>query len=336
MSRSGEKKTGTGGAKLFYVGIIGSCGRTAAEQKVASPLLWKRMLARAKFVIGSVWKLPLDSIVLVAGGSAWSDHVAVALFLAQQRDHAESPDTWPAFAGLELYLPTPLEEDGFRKTTATGKRLNGLHHAFASTSQYDSLQDWKQLPKSAFRLCTPPNNFLARNRALAQRCTHLLAFPSSLALEESVHTGTSYTWQQCSTNVDKVYVPWPWLLDKTKSTAYVRVFANERNASKEHHRETTSEHSRETTSEHHRGTTSDHNRETTSSGDNEMRNMTSRSSGKETAPSSSRNEAKRVGENDASLSASGSYTPPSTGTVLSLNRKLPFVTKKIDKPKTRK
>lgn len=203
-----------------HVGIIGMAGRTPEEQTYCCPLLWKRMLAHAKFVITKVWKLPVASIVLVSGGSAIADHVAVALFLQQELDHKQD-DQWPRFAGLQLYLPAPIQVTGqFDTTYATGRRLNQLHAYFSKFRKVDSFKELAQIREHTKVI--PFDDFMSRNRAVAAQCSHLLAFPSQPSIDTMTRGGTSYTWRETKAGCDKLYTPVSWLLRDATKHAYVR------------------------------------------------------------------------------------------------------------------
>lgn len=104
---------------------------------------------------------------LVSGGAAWSDHVAVRLFLNKE------------ISKLRLYLPckfdfekrefdqTPLNESERARGYSTGELANRLHQRFTRKVGFNSLTDIC-LAKNRGAVISVHNGFYARNAKVAE------------------------------------------------------------------------------------------------------------------------------------------------------------------------
>lgn len=80
------------------IAIIGSAGRGLDVNKITKEL-WSKMINKAEEIIVKEWGLEWKNVRLVSGGAAFSDHVAVELFLKHPDDVAltlELPSAWDA------------------------------------------------------------------------------------------------------------------------------------------------------------------------------------------------------------------------------------------------
>lgn len=94
------------------VAIIGTAGRD--KYKPMTLNTWRWMLDQARELIPS-------GSYLVSGGAAWSDHIAVQLFLDGHAGH------------LALHLPAPITPSGFMGGYGTsGGAANYYHSRFAN------------------------------------------------------------------------------------------------------------------------------------------------------------------------------------------------------------
>ncbi|CAN0092274.1 unnamed protein product, partial [Phaeothamnion confervicola] len=101
------------------IALIGTAGRSAAYPLI--PELWEAMTADV-----NSWIEPGD--VLVSGGAAWADHLAVHAYL----------QGW--CAGLCLYLPAPLVGGRFAGPfKSAGSTANYYHQRFSAVIAEDSL-----------------------------------------------------------------------------------------------------------------------------------------------------------------------------------------------------
>jgi predicted Rossmann fold nucleotide-binding protein DprA/Smf involved in DNA uptake len=177
-----------------YVGIIGTAGRKEAASRMTAEL-FSAMVLRAEHTIQHVWKLPsFADVVLVSGGAAWSDHVAVALFLK----HYGTPT---AFAGLSLFLPCPfadncaLDSGSADWRSNPGRLMNQLHRECSRILGYDTLQQIADAHALGAELDVRGKGFHARNKLVAARADHLLAFTwAAASAVVPADGGTLHTW----------------------------------------------------------------------------------------------------------------------------------------------
>ena len=117
-------------APLFKLAIVGVSGRNPIDKKrlEAKHMAW--MLANSTDYIKNVLQLDPANIILVSGGSAWADHIAVQLYLTME------------FAGLELYLPSVFDVKHKRYVnTHEGRALNTYHAECAEKTNIDCFTD---------------------------------------------------------------------------------------------------------------------------------------------------------------------------------------------------
>lgn len=166
--------------------IIGSSGRGDEARKFTSSALFDRMVERVEKVLTDDLKLPLPFRFLSSGGSAWSDHVAVALFLAGKARH------------LLLELPCKWDKDKscFDCKSEEGQRLNQLHRAFSRVRGVDSLAEIQAAMKLPGFMYQVRRGFHRRNDALAKECMYLIALGWS-ETDKPESGGTLYTWDKC-------------------------------------------------------------------------------------------------------------------------------------------
>jgi DNA helicase-2/ATP-dependent DNA helicase PcrA len=163
------------------VAIIGTAGRDKARATDMNADLWLKMLADAREHV-----TPSD--VLVSGGAAWADHLAVELFLEGR------------VAGLKLHLPAPLNASGrFEGGYGTsGGAANYYHDRFRQATGIDSLARLVQATAQGASFTEEPlaNGYAAmaaRNRKVAQECNSLLAYTWGPA-DVPEDGGTRQTW----------------------------------------------------------------------------------------------------------------------------------------------
>lgn len=171
----------------FCLSIIGTAGRDENKKALTKDTFdWMHTQAKEYINVNKGDR----EVTLISGGAAWSDHVAVRLFL---EGHCKS---------LTLYLPAEYDEKDqcFSEKNNCGKTSNYLHLKFSELVDRDTLQDlYLAKQKGAtFVVC---KDFYDRNSYVASRCDHLLAF----TWEETEPTkgGTFDTW--CKTNAQKTH-----------------------------------------------------------------------------------------------------------------------------------
>ena len=170
--------------KAVRVAIIGS------SQSNLFATYFPKMVKKVKALVDSK-----QNVTYVSGGSAGSDHVAVALFL-------ESKDV-----SLHLYLPCDFIGRRFYETpesgdwkTNPGKSLNVRHRQFSKQIGVETLdQIAEAIGKGAS--FTVGKGFHDRNTMVSENCDVLIAFTDTPEIEG----GTLDTWKKV--HCKKIHVP---------------------------------------------------------------------------------------------------------------------------------
>lgn len=155
------------------LGIIGTAGRKQA-QSLMTIENYKKMVQTATDIVKKH-----NISALVSGGAAFSDHVAVSLYLSGVVDH------------LFLMLPDAFDINNNHYIPGHyGNITNSLHTIFSEQCHINSLVEISHAIKQGAEIYlgnadTAPG-FLTRNTWIAQKSTHLLAFTSGNALNESI------------------------------------------------------------------------------------------------------------------------------------------------------
>eukprot|EP01031_Cornospumella_fuschlensis_P025223 gene25223-30465_t len=167
--------------------------------------LFNLMLRRTEQLIAEEFKLTKSNVVLVSGGSAWADHIAVRLWLESMLSCNDSDN----YAGLNLFLPCDfdLTATSLKFRGYVGETLNKLHAEFTRKmkNEFDSQADLLcALALGADVNCSFPG-FFNRNMQVA-KSEYVIAYTwgESIALPKG--GGTKHTWSQCVTK-NKVHVP---------------------------------------------------------------------------------------------------------------------------------
>lgn len=185
-----------GASRRKRVGIIGSAGRLEdATRMSARTFSW--MVERARSILHETWGLERHEVILVSGGSVWSDHVAVDLFLAASGASDEKGTA--GFAGLELFLPAPWTGSAFWEGRRDGATLNGYHRRFSRALGRNTLEELERVrtlgPSVTFTATAA--GFLSRNAQIAASCDYLLAFSWHNGDSPKEGGGTRHTWDRC-------------------------------------------------------------------------------------------------------------------------------------------
>lgn len=166
--------------------VIGTAGRDRGAPYTRE--LWAAMRA-------DLHKRIMPSDVLISGGAAWADHLAVDAFLAGR------------CAGLELYLPAPLQRsrlgcspwfDGMQPSSGT--TANYYHRRFSHEVGINSLEEIAQaIQRGAIAECEKKAHgfkaFFRRNAKVAARSEGVIAYTFGEG-DEPADGGTLNTWQQ--------------------------------------------------------------------------------------------------------------------------------------------
>lgn len=177
---------------------------TAAQRAALSPALFNAMVARAERIITADWALAWDHVRLVSGGAAWSDHVAVELFLRHVATSNVqltifSPCGWAPSTGRFLGADD----------TGNWRLANRYHDAFATVRGESSFADLRAAGRSGGEVYCRHVGFRARNTAIAQAAQRALAF-SWASGDAPDAGGTLDTWNKLPASVvgaHRVHVP---------------------------------------------------------------------------------------------------------------------------------
>lgn len=205
-SEKGQPSAAATGNEMTTVAIIGTAGRKEDAAKM-NKQVFERMVEYAADKIQRDWKLPNNRVTLVSGGAAWTDHVAVRLFIRE----IINPDGQP-YAGLKLFLPCAMRDNRFVDNGSSGwtsnpGRVANFHHvAFSRAMGYQTLQDIGTACAFGAVLDVSTPGFHSRNRAVAQCADRVLAFTWGADTSQPKDGGTLHTWNLCTRAV-RVHVP---------------------------------------------------------------------------------------------------------------------------------
>ncbi len=191
---------------MARIAIVGCAGRKEDASKMTFEL-FSAMVCKAEMLVAEHTGAGSDrsAVTLVSGGAAWSDHIAVLLFLR-------------GFVGnLELHFPCKWM-DGWnpcfegKARASPGKYANQLHKEFSTKlCSYTNSWDWSSLDqiatarKKGAKCTVHMDGFHARNTAIAASVGLLIAFSWSDGNTPKAG-GTLDTWKK-ATSAQKIHVP---------------------------------------------------------------------------------------------------------------------------------
>lgn len=168
-------------AQMIKVAIIGTSGRNPMDSMRLTADHMKWMAENVLCYIEHVIKTTTDNIILISGGSAWADHVAVQLYLSHN------------FAGLELYLPTDFDVENKKyANTYEGTMLNLLHSQCKEKINIDVLNELAEAIPKRTTTVVIKRGFLQRNSLVSKKCDHLICFVFS----HIISGGSNDTWKK--------------------------------------------------------------------------------------------------------------------------------------------
>jgi hypothetical protein len=166
------------------IAIVGSAGKTADELKKLSKTKLEAVAKKVNSYIKSLGLTPRNTI-LVSGGSAWIDHVAIQLYLTNK------------FSGLELYLPCSFDlSEKIFEDTPEGKSLNKYHQACADKIGVDVFEELYKVICDDYVTCEVHPGFFNRNSKIVENADHLLAF--TFGEDAPSSGGTFNTWSKAA------------------------------------------------------------------------------------------------------------------------------------------
>lgn len=168
---------------MIRLAVIGTSGKVPqdAQRLDIKHMIW--MADMVKTYITEVLKMDNSNVILVSGGSAWSDHVAVRLFLEG------------GFGGLELYLPARFNVKNKKYINSFyGRTLNQLHAKCQEKTGMDVFTDLARVNSKKDVRITLGTSFTARNTLIARNCDHMIAF--TFREGDPTRGGTANTWSK--------------------------------------------------------------------------------------------------------------------------------------------
>lgn len=184
---------------MARIALIGTAGRDKSYPLTRE--LWDAMTGDV-----GVWVNPED--VLISGGAAWADHLAVHAWL----------QGW--CAGLELYLPAPLEGGRFAGPfKSAGSTANYYHQRFSGVIGEDTLaQVAHAIEKGAVTQFEPVapgvGAMFVRNKKVAQAAQAVVAYTFGEG-DQPADGGTLDTWKQVASG-DRLHVPMSQLVEAAR------------------------------------------------------------------------------------------------------------------------
>jgi hypothetical protein len=142
---------------------------------------YSKMKETTKDIIVNKFGLDPKKVILVSGGSAWADHIAVTLYNEKFSNR------------LELYLPTTFNQSFTQNRY--GNTLNELHNKFSDQTCKDSLSDIRDAINNGAYINTDYYGFLKRNIPVS-KSDYLIAFA---LYDQPASFGTRYTWNKAKT-----------------------------------------------------------------------------------------------------------------------------------------
>jgi len=169
---------------MIRLAVVGTSGRNPkdAEKLELKHLQW--MKDNVRIYIQTVINVETKDIILVSGGSAWADHVAIQLFREG------------GFGGLELYLPSEFNTKAHKyKNTHEGRTLNKLHEHCQNKTGLPIFEELTSVNsrKKGVKI-TIQRGFKPRNTLVARGCDHIIAFTFGKDIPEG--GGTADTWSK--------------------------------------------------------------------------------------------------------------------------------------------
>lgn len=179
------------------VAIIGTAGRSHDPNEQLNNQLYQKMIQRALDTIKQECGKDSTNVNLISGGAAWSDHVAVELYLMDL-----------SIKSLKLFIPckwcsnadptkSKFYDDGkFDWKTNPGGTANYYHRKFSTTCTKNpsSLAEIERAKQKGAIFDDSYSGFHQRNSAIAKSCDILIAF--TWGNDQPIDGGTLDTWKK--------------------------------------------------------------------------------------------------------------------------------------------
>lgn len=173
------------------IGIIGTAGRSKENPLTLEN--YEKMIEKAKEFINEKVQ-DIDEVCFISGGAAWSDHIAVELYL--DKDFLKEKRK-----NIHLYFPCEwdekqkmfLDNGKFSFKENPGKTANYYHQKFSKIIGKNSFLELDQIQKFSSQVVF---GFFERNTEIAKNSEILIAFSQS----DQLSPGTLDTWNKSTSN----------------------------------------------------------------------------------------------------------------------------------------
>lgn len=204
--------------KNIRLAIIGTAGRD--KTRTMDKALYNLMFHAARAKVMAMHTLGVR-VIAVSGGAAWSDHIAVSLFLSG------------VVLGLELYMPCEFKtgdkpafvEEGSDKYRSCGGVANYYHRLMSEKLGQDAFASRRGIARAigmGAKLLGNGGGFHARNALVASAANLMLAFTWGEG-EVPTDGGTAHTWSLCKLDERaKLHIPLGNLLRGYKGIDFSR------------------------------------------------------------------------------------------------------------------
>lgn len=174
------------------IGIIGTAGRKEDGAKISKKLYeaaYHDALSRIEDLLDAD-----DDLILISGGAAFADHIAVSLYLAGYANE------------LWLFLPAEFKDNAFveKGYRSPGSISNYYHRKFSKVMDGNSLEGLGAAIERGAKVYANDKGFHDRNRKVAKSVDYLIAYTFGSGSEPK-DGGTAHTYKHCVT--DKIHVP---------------------------------------------------------------------------------------------------------------------------------
>jgi hypothetical protein len=163
---------------MSRVAIIGTAGRNGLVNQLSMEKFSKMVLDADQLIRDHIG--PRETISLVSGGAAWSDHVAVRLFIY-------------GYDNLFLYLP------------GKHRGSNIYHQQFKEKTGIDTIAEISLLEKRyPIQVIVRDgfDSYYDRDKHIAENCDYMIAF----AFNSKLTPGTQFTWSNCKIDQSKKFI----------------------------------------------------------------------------------------------------------------------------------
>ena len=147
--------------------IVGTSGRKEDANRLSKPH-FEAMCECARLLLKQFEESDYGVDTLVSGGAAWSDHVAVKLFLNKEVPKLKLFFPCQYDANANMFDPAPLNAHEAEKGYSTGQTANRYHGRFSRIVGFSSLGEISLAIQQGAQIAVPRGGFYGRNAMVAQ------------------------------------------------------------------------------------------------------------------------------------------------------------------------